>query len=788
MCRFFIDTVFLLAGCSLLVPGNAYDLVRKRQANNATYKNPYASVDARVSDLLSRMTIEEKTAQLIQGDISNWINTTTNSVNNTGLAWNFKARAGQFYVGYAIPPEWISNGIKIAQDYLMHNTTLGIPALAQTEGIHGLLVGNATMFNSPIAHACSWNPELIYEMAEVIGQESQALGINQVFAPLADLARELRYGRVEETYGEDGFLAGEMAHSYVKGVQSRNVSATVKHFAGFSAPEQGLNTGPVHGGERELRTTWLPSFKRAIIDAGAWSIMGAYHSYDGIPSITDDHLQETILRDEWGYKYWLTSDAGATDRICCSFKLCQCKTQDTPIDKEAVVLMTLPRGNDVEMGGGSYNYEEIPRLVAAGTLDVKVVDRAVSRQLRAKFEMGLFERPYQGVPPNATKSIIHTAEHVAVARKIEEESIVLLENKNNVLPLSKSANIAVIGPMANTSNLGDYVVYRSQYNLANVTPLQGIMNSSTGKVSFAQGCERWSNDRSGFPDAVAAAKAADVAVVMVGTWSRDQNELWQGLNATTGEHVDVASLNLVGAMGPLVQAIIETGKPTIVVYSSGKPITEPWISKNAAGLIQQFYPGEQGGNALADILFGNVNPSGKLSVSFPHDVGTLPIYYDYLNSGRSTDPGAVLPDGTLQFGHQYVLNTPQPLYEFGYGLSYAKFTYSNLVLSKTQVGPSETITVKVSVKNISPVDGKEVVQVYLQDVLASVVVPNIELKGFKKVLVKAGETVDVSVQLGVGKWGLWNRKMEYVVEKGDFVVQVGPSSKDLRLSGKVTVT
>jgi beta-glucosidase len=780
------DTAILL-GTLLSLPTNAYDLIRRQQATNATYKNPSAAVDDRVSDLLSRMTIEEKTAQLIQGDISNWINTTTNAFNSSGLEWNFKARAGQFYVGYAMPPEWISEGIKRAQDYLVHNTTLGIPALVQTEGIHGVLYGNATIFNSPIAFACSWDPELVHEMAVATAKESQALGINQLFAPVVDLARELRYGRVEETYGEDPYLAGEMGYQYVKGVQSLNVSATVKHFAGFSAPEQGLNTGPVHGGERELRTTWLPSFKRAIIDANAWSIMGAYHSYDGIPSVADDHLQETILRKEWGYKYFVTSDAGATDRLCCAFKLCQCKTADKPIDREAVTLMALPNGNDVEMGGGSYNYETIPQLVKEGKLDIEVVDRAVTRQLRAKFAMGLFENPYLGVSQNATKSIIHTEEHVQLARKLETESIVLLENKNNTLPLPKSAKVAVIGPMANITNLGDYVVYRSQYNPTNVTPLQGIQRATNGTVTYAQGCERWSNDQSGFPDAVAAANAADVAVVVVGTWSRDQGELWQGLNATTGEHVDVASLNLVGAMGPLVQAIIETGKPTIVVYSSGKPVTEPWISKNAAALVQQFYPGEQGGSGLADILFGVVSPSGKLSVSFPYDVGTLPVYYDYLNSGRSTDAGAILPNGTLQFGHQYVLNTPQPLYEFGYGLSYANFTYSNITLSKTQVSASDTITASVKVTNTSPVDGKEVVQMYVQDVLASIVVPNMELKGFKKVLVKAGETVGVNVELNVGNWGLWNRKMEYVVEKGDFIVHVGSSSKDLKGNATVTV-
>ncbi|KAI8934991.1 hypothetical protein NX059_008657 [Plenodomus lindquistii] len=785
--RQFSLSAALLLGSSLLSPTNAYDLIRKRQAANATYKDASASVDDRVSDLLSRMTIEEKTSQLIQGDITNWINATSNAFNSTGLEWNFRARAGQFYVGYAMPPEWISAGIKIGQDYLVHNTTLGIPALTQTEGIHGLLVGNATIFNSPIGIACSWNPELVHEMAIIIARESQALGINQIFAPVVDLARELRFGRVEETYGEDAFLSGEMGYQYVKGIQSLNVSATVKHFAGFSAPEQGLNTGPVHGGERELRTTWLPPFKRAIIDAGAWNIMGAYHSYDGIPSVADGHLQETILREEWGYKYWLTSDAGATDRLCCAFKLCRCKTADSPIDKEAVTLMALPNGNDVEMGGGSYNYEMIPKLVEEGKLDISIIDTAVSRQLRAKFEMGLFENPYLGVSNNATSSIIHTPENVAVARDLEAESIVLLENKNATLPLSKSANIAVIGPMANITNLGDYVVYRSQYNPTNVTPLQGIQNATSGTVTYAQGCERWSNDQSGFGAAISAAEAADVAVVIVGTWSRDQNELWQGLNATTGEHVDVASLNLVGASGPLVQAIIETGKPTIVVYSSGKPITEPWISENAAALVQQFYPGEQGGHALADILYGNVNPSGKLSVSFPHDVGTLPVYYDYLNSGRSTDPGAILPNGTLQFGHQYVLNTPQPLYEFGYGLSYSNFTYSNVTLSNNEVSADDKITATVSITNESEMDGKEVVQLYVQDVIASVVVPNKELKGFQKVSVKAGETVEVTMNLDVAQWGLWDRKMKYVVEKGEFIVHVGASSSDLRGNGTVTV-
>ena len=320
-----------------------------------------------------------------------------------------------------------------------------------------------------------------------------------------------------------------------------------------------------------------------------------------------------------------------------------------------------------------------------------------------------------------------------------------------------------------------------------VTPLQGIRNASTGSVTYAQGCERWSNDQSQFPEAIAAAEAADVAVVIVGTWSRDQQELWQGLNATTGEHVDVASLDLVGAMGPLVQAIINTRKPTVVVYSSGKPISEPWISNSSSALVQQFYPSEQGGHALADILYGRANPSGKLSVSFPTNVGTLPIYYDFLNSGRPVDPGHVTANGTLVFGHQYVLDTSLPLYEFGYGLSYSTFRYSNVTLSTSNPGPSDKITATISVTNESDMDGMEVVQIYIQDVIASVAVPNIQLKAFKKVLIKAGQTSNVEIPINVSKLGLWDLSMKYVVEPGKFVVWAGSSSRDLRGNATFTV-
>ncbi|KAK4569433.1 hypothetical protein LTR86_003196 [Recurvomyces mirabilis] len=740
------------------------------------------------------MTIEEKTAQLMQGDISNWLNTTDGTLNTTGLALNFEQKAGMFYVGYPISWDWLASNIKIGQDYAVNNTRLGIPAIVQTEGIHGFLIGNATIFNSPIGYACSFNRTQAELMGRQIATEAQALGVSQLFAPLADLARELRYGRVEETFGEDGYLAGEIAYSYIQGVQDLNVSAMVKHYAAYSNPEQGLNTGPVHGGERELRTTWLPSYKKAIIDAGAWSIMSAYSSYDGVPQVADYHTLTEILREEWGYDFWVSSDAGATDRLANPFYICP-----SPLGKygdnitagnECVTLNALPAGGDVEMGGGSFNYRSIPELVASGRLNSSVVDTAVSRLLRAKFTMGLFEHPYQIALKSEWNSIINSPAAQQLAREIDRDSIVLLKNDADILPISKGKKVAVIGPMADFMNYGDYVV-KDAALFGGVTPLQGIRNAvgNAGSVTFAQGCQRWSADESGIAEAVKVAEAADVAVVVVGTWSRDQNELWQGLNATTGEHVDLASLDLVGAMRPLAQAIANTSTPTIIVFSSGKPLTETWISNTTASLVQQFYPSEQGGNALADILFGDVNPSGKLSVSFPHDVGTLPIFYDYLNSGRQSSPGFVGADGVLYFGHQYVLNTPEAWFPFGHGLSYTNFTYSNVSLSSyANVSASDTISATVSVTNNGTVAGAEVVQLYVKDMLASVDVPNMSLRGFEKIMLGAGETQEVRIEVNVTDLGVWNQKMQYVVEPGQFVVLVGSSSGDLRGNASFYVT
>ncbi|KAI5781274.1 putative beta-glucosidase [Geopyxis carbonaria] len=744
----------------------------------ATYKNPKASVDARVADLLSRMNATEKLAQVMQGDITNWMDPDTGVFNRSGLVASMEYKAGQFYVGYPVAWEWIQRETERAQKYLVEETRLGIPALVQSEAIHGFLIGNATIFNSPIAYACAWDPKLVKKMAEVIAKESLALGVNHLFAPVVDLARELRFGRVEEMFGEDPYLSGELGYAFVRGLQENGVASTVKHFAGFGTPEQGLNTAPVHGGEREMRrtqTSYLPAFKRTIIDADAWSIMSAYHSYDGIPAAADYHLLTEVLREEWGYKYHVMTDAGGSDKLCNDHGLCERG------DKEAVTMLALTAGNDVEMGGGSFNYRAIPKLIADGTLDADILDTAVSRILRTKFAAGLFEDPYPSAPKSQWKKIIHSDEAVSLARRIDRESIVLLEN-DGILPLNPKTlkSIAVIGPMADGfMNYGDYVVKGSMYGEAGVTPLDGVktaLKKTTAKVTYAKGCERWSSSEEEFPEAVAAAKAAEVAVVVVGTWSRDQFELWQGLNATTGEHVDVHNLNLVGAQSNLVRAVLEANPKTVVVFSSGKPVTEQWISSEAAALVQQFYPSEQGGNALADILFGAYSPSGKLAVSVPRDIGTTPAYYDYLKGARAVDAGSASANGSLVFGHQYVLQSPLPLYPFGFGRTYTTWGWGTVSVDKTNATKTDTVNVSVQLTNTGKVAGTQVVQVYITDKVASVVVPNMELKGFAKVALKAGESKKVKVPVKVSELGVWNTRNKYVVEKGEFVVQVGDSS------------
>ncbi|KAL5530859.1 hypothetical protein ACEPAF_7117 [Sanghuangporus sanghuang] len=771
------------------LPFHLYARAENKDGSIPMYKDPTANIEDRVSDLLPRMTVEEKVSQIIQGDMNGWMDFSdplddTLAYNASGLAEMLKLKGGSIWGGYLTPWEKFVFGVEVGQRYLMENTTLGIPALIQSEGLHGF-TNNGTTFPSPLGLAASFNPDLLFQVTSSIADEAESLGISHIFAPVLDISRELRWGRVEENFGEDPFLTGVMGTAYVKGLQTgrrRNASdtaiarmaATCKHFAAFGTPHGGLNTAPVEGGERALRTIYLPAFQKACIDAGALSLMTAYSNYDGVPAVSNSYLLKDILRDEWKFPYWVTSDAGGVDLLITQHETCD--------SRECAAREALVNGVQGEMGGGSYTYLTLPEQVAAGTVKESDIDAVVMTILRTKFSLGLFENPYpysdynQTLRTQATRDILH---------QMERETIVLLENRDNTLPLSSSdtSKVAIIGPQGNRVSFGDYVFFNASNN--GISPLDGIKaflenKSSPVQIQFSQGCELWSSDTSGITEAVEIASNADAAVIFVGTWSLDQTLLWTpGTNATTGEHVDLSDLGLVGAQRQLVQQVVSTmeqqGRKSVVVFVSGKPVTEPWIREHAGAVVQQFYPGELGGTAIAEVLFGNVNPSGKLPISFPRSVATTPSFYNYLKGGRPIDPGFISDDGSLHFGHQYVLDSPVPLWNFGHGLSYANFTYSNLRLSSSTIGASDDFNVTVNVRNSGPVDGKEVVQVYLTDNVASVVTPNQFLAGFAKVDLPAGSSKDVSIEIESKQLAVWTLDNNFVVEPGTFSVRVGTS-------------
>ncbi|KAG0639108.1 glycoside hydrolase family 3 protein [Tuber brumale] len=620
------------------------------------------------------MTLGEKVGQVMQGDISYWLNLTDGSFNRSGLVDNMSYKAGQFPVGHPIP--W-------AQRYLVEEARLGIPGLVRSEGIHGFSVGNATIFNSPIGYTCASDPDLIEKIAKMITRESIALGVNHLFAPVLNLSRKPRLSRAEEMLGEDPYLSGELGYMFVRGRQKNGVAATIKHFAGFGTPEQGLNAAPIHGGEREMRRTYLPAFKRSILDPDVWSVISAYHScvtpratlqlkvgtYDDIPVVADYHLLTEVLRGEWGFKYGIT---------------------------------LLPMN-------GRWNLQPpaIPGLLQDGTLEQNVLRTAVSRTLRSKFTMGPSENPFSAAPQEQWNNLI-----------LSEEPVKL---NNGVLPIDreKVESIAVLGPMVHGfMNYGDCVVYLSQY--------RGIPFKDTSTTAtYAQGCD--------FPEAIVAAKAAEAAV----------KEPWRGFNAAVGEHVDLHNLNPVGAQADLVRENLAVNNYTIVVSSSGKPITKPWISTSAAALVQQFYPSEEGGNALADLLFGKYC--------------TSPSYYGYPKGGRSNSPGQVYENEAMVFRHQYVLSWSLPLYPFGYVKSYSTFQFSDVTIDKVNITALETVTPLLKIGNNSPRDGTEVMQLYVTDRIASVI------------FLHAGEQKIMCIPI----------ENRWVVEKGKFVIAVGDSAEVL---------
>ena len=742
------------------------------------YKDASRPAEERADDLIKRMTVDEKLGQLLCP--LGWPMYEKVSADSVTISDKYRdfiqnQHGGMLWAVFRADPwtrKTLENGLdptlsakayNALQRYAMDSTRLGIPIILAEEAPHGHMAIGTTVFPTSIGLASTWDTELVEKVGETIGTELQAQGATIGYGPVIDLSREPRWSRVEETYGEDVHLTSQMASAMVRGTSSKGVISTLKHFVAYGVPEGGHNGNPSIIGMRDLKENVLPTFKAAI-DAGALSVMTSYNSLDGIPTTCNKELLTGVLHDQWDFKGFVVSDLESIDGIARDHRVAASKQEAGELSLEA--------GVDVDLGANCFSL--LRESVESGRVSMKTLDQAVKRVLLRKFEAGLFDNPY--VDESAAAGLVRTPEHIEVAAQAAREGVVLLEN-NGILPLSKGARIALIGPNADNqyNQLGDYTAPQAEDHV--VTMLEGLQ-AKGADVRYVKGCAVRDTRDSQIAQAVIATMLSDVAVVVVGGSSaRDFKTKYIDTGAAVvdeksvsdmeaGEGFDRASLELLGLQNELLKAVKATGKPVVVVYVEGRPLNKNWASEKADALLTMWYPGGEGGTALADVLFGDYNPAGRLPVSVPRSVGQLPVYYNKKNPR----------------GHDYVEMSADPLYPFGYGLSYTTFEYSGLSVS----GSVPNIEVTVQVKNTGSRDGDEVVQLYVIDPLASTVRPRKQLRAFDRVSVKAGETVPVTLKLGPDAFSLVNAAGNTVIERGDFILEVGASSQDIRLKETIT--
>ncbi len=762
------------------------------------YRDSAAGVEDRVKDLISRMTIEEKVAQLGSTFASPL---SDNGVFNKNKAEKLLKNGIGEISAPALNDKLTETGIATLtnniQKFLVENTRLGIPAIMHEECLSGFRARGATVFPQNIGMASTWEPELMQKITAVIRRQMKAVGLHQGLAPMIDVTRDPRWGRVEESFGEDPYLASRFAVAYVRGLQGEDIKkgivATLKHFAGHGLPEAGLNCAPVHAGSRYFREVFLYPFEKAVKEGGALSVMNAYHEIDGIPCAASKELLTNILRREWGFDGIVVSDYFAIAQLMTYHHVAA-----TAGDAAA---MALEAGLDIELPFTNCYGGPLLEAVRKGEIPSELLDLSIGRVLAFKYRLGIFDNPY--VNAKAAAGVFDTPEDRALSLEAAHKSIILLKNEGNLLPLKKNIKtIAVIGPSADSQRdlLGDYTFAshdafevskddktgQEAFNWKNkgfeerkvtsqrvVSILEGIRASvkKTVKVIYAKGCEIKGFDKSGFPAAIKAAKSADVAVVVVG----DKSGLMP--DNTSGEMRDRETLCLPGVQEDLVKAVFETGTPVVVVLVNGRPYTMKWLAENISAIVNAWEPGEEGGTAVADVLFGDYNPGGKLPNTFPLYEGQIPIYYAHKPSGRKKD---VWTD--------YVEGPAQPLYEFGYGLSFTTFKFSNLAVAGSKISAKDTLNVKCDVRNTGKREGDEVVQLYINDVVASVTRPVKELKAFKRISLQPGEKKTVVFNVPADDLAFYNRNMERKVEPGTFKLMIGNSSENILLEGEFEVT
>jgi beta-glucosidase len=751
----------------------------KTDRDNARYLDPTHPVEDRVSDLLSRMTLDEKLAQLsavwvfellddgalspekAQAQLGDGIGQITRPAGATSLEPAASAK--------------LANSI---QAFLVENTRLGIPAIVHEECCSGYMARGATCFPQIIGLASTWEPELAERMTSAIKTQMRTVGAHQGLSPVLDVTRDPRWGRVEETFGEDPYLVSRMGVSYVKGLQGTDlkhgVVATGKHFVAYGLSEGGRNCAPVHLATRELHEVFLMPFEAAIREANLASIMNAYHELDGVPCGASRELLTELLRGRLGFDGIVVSDYFAIRQLLTFHHVVQ--------DDGEAANLALEAGIDIELPGRDCYGQPLRGAVQNGTVDESLIDQAVRRVLRTKFSLGLFENPT--VDAGQVAQIFDLPEPRTLAREIAQKSIVLLKNEGNLLPLQQGlSSIAIIGPNADSarSMFGDYsypahieMMMGDRPDLYASVPsvLDGIKRqvSPETRVHFAQGCDVSDESRHGFAEAVAVAQEADVAILVLGGRSG------LTLSSTCGEARDRADIGLPGVQKELVQAVHATGTPVVAVLINGRPPAIPWIAEHVPAILEAWLPGEEGGSAIADVLLGRCTPGGKLPITLPRSAGQIPVYYSHKPSG-----------GRSQWYGDYVSSSAKPLFPFGYGLSYTRFTLDNLRIAPHKVDANGDVQISVDIENSGERTGDEVVQLYVRLKGRSVTRPVKELKGFKRVTLGPGEKRTVTFTLAVSQLGFYNREMTFAVEPGAVGVMVGNSSDDTRLTGEFDV-
>lgn len=708
------------------------------------------SYEQRADSVLALMTLEEKVGQLVQYSGAWATGAETERPKEGSDELIRKGKVGSFLNITG------AKETKRLQKIAIEESRLKIPLIFGLDVIHGY----ASTFPIPLAEASSWNPALVEKSARMQAIEASSAGIHWTFSPMVDIARDPRWGRIMEGSGEDPYLGSVMAAARVRGYQGNDLSANntilacVKHYAAYGGAEGGRDYNTVDLSERNFRDFYLPPYKAAV-ESGAGSLMASFNEIGGVPSSASKFLMTQILRNEWNTDAFVVSDWNSIGELI---------PHGVAKDLKHAAELGINATVDMDMEANAYYYH-LADLVREGKVDIKLVDDAVRRVLIAKFKLGLFDDPYKYCDEEREKKTLVSKEIVEATKEVALESIVLLKNEKNILPLSKELkSIAVIGQLAKSKDnpLGGWSGMSDSNRVISI--LEGIKNKVGGKIkiNFAEGCKFKGNDKSGFDEAVKAANQSDVVIVIVGE-GRYMN----------GEAASRATLDIPGVQEDLLKELSKTGKPIVVVLMNGRPLTIPWLQENIPAILEAWNPGISAGNAIADILFGDVNPSGKLPVTFPRYVGQIPIYYNHKNTGRPYDP-------KNHYTSYYMDLENTPLYPFGFGLSYTTFEYSNLKLDKKEIKKDESLKVSVDVTNTGKYEGKEVVQLYIRDLVGSVTRPVKELKDFVKINLKPGETKKVEFTITPDKLKFYDIDMNYVVEPGDFKVFVGTNSVDVK--------